>query len=510
MCGVLFVSRETNAIKASEFESVLERQAWRGPDAKNFTEYLNGKYFIGHNRLSIVDLDIRSNQPMSSACGRYVISYNGELYNSEEIKKKYRINCKTKSDTEIILELYAIIGDKIFNVIEGMYALVIIDLINNSWIAARDPLGIKPLYGSNLKDGSYVISSEAVSVANLTKSVRCEIAVQEWRLIRRPLPGMSFFKGVFEVPPGTIIKSNGTQKRFWKLEKQINIFDQDEFEEKLAYSVKSHEISDVQVVSLLSGGLDSAVIAALTKYPKCYTVGLNNNNEFLGAQETASVLGKSLQKISVSDSDLLNSWKYLTKIRGEPLSLPNEGLIYLVCNSMEANEKVILTGEGADELLFGYDAIFRYATKNSWEGAGEFLKKYGYSDAVNPTERLIDYVENMASGKSYIDFLEDFFYAIHLPCLLRRMDFSSMVAGKEARVPFVAIKLIEYMYRMPAAIKINGVESKLPLRKFAKSLNLQGALNRRKVGFSAAMTGESGKYNNYSLFQQTVIEALAW
>lgn len=510
MCGVLFVSRASDEINASEFGRVLEKQGWRGPDARNFSEYLNGKYFIGHNRLSIVDLDVRSNQPMSSACGRYVISYNGELYKSEELKKKYKINCKTKSDTEIIVELYAIIGEKIFNVIEGMYALVIVDLINNDWIAARDPLGIKPLYGSNLKDGTYVFSSEAASVADLAKSKRCEISIQEWRLIRRPLPGKSFFKGVFEVPPATIIKSNGSQKKFWKLEKQNEIFNQQAFEEKLFASVKSHEVGDVKVVSLLSGGLDSAVIAALTKYPKCYTVGLSSNNEFLGAQETASVLGKSLQKISVSDSDLLSAWKYLTKVRGEPLSLPNEGLIYLVCNSMEANEKVILTGEGADELLFGYDTIFRYATKNSWQGAVEFLKKYGYSDTVNPTERLIDYIENMASGKSYIDFLEDFFYAVHLPCLLRRMDFSSMVAGKEARVPFVSTGLIEYMYRLPVDIKINDVESKLPLRKFAKSLHLQGAVERRKIGFSAAMTGKDYKYKDYSIFQQTVIEALEW
>jgi asparagine synthase (glutamine-hydrolysing) len=177
---------------------------------------------------------------------------------------------------------------------------------------------------------------------------------------------------------------------------------------------------------------------------------------------------------------------------------------------MKADEKVILTGEGADELLFGYDKIFRYATKNRWQGAVEFLKIYGYSDTVNPTERLIDYVENMAAGKSYIYFLEDFFYTVHLPCLLRRMDFSSLVAGKEVRVPFVSTGLIEYMYRMPVDIKINEVESKLPLRKFAKSLNLQGALERRKIGFSAAMTNKDNKYNEYSIFQQTVIETLEW
>jgi asparagine synthase (glutamine-hydrolysing) len=197
-------------------------------------------------------------------------------------------------------------------------------------------------------------------------------------------------------------------------------------------------------------------------------------------------------------------------MRGEPLSLPNEALIYLVSKSMQSDEKVILTGEGADELLFGYDSIFRYALSNTWVGAKDFLKKYGYSDTVKPSERLLDYVENMAIGKSYIDFLEDFFYVVHLPCLLRRMDFSSMVAGKEARVPFVSKSLVEYMYRSHWELKMDAFESKLPLRAFAKKLQLQGALTRGKIGFSADISGFENKYNNYAYFQKTVIEALKW
>jgi asparagine synthase (glutamine-hydrolysing) len=179
-----------------------------------------------------------------------------------------------------------------FDVIDGMYALVIVDLINHNWLVARDPFGIKPLYGSKLSDGGYVFSSEATSVAELSKSERCEISFQEWKLIRRPMPGKSFFRDVFEVPPGTLMKSDGSQTKFWKFEKNFERFDQGEFENLLITSVKSHEISDVKVVSLLSGVLDSAVISALTNYTKCYTVGLHSNNEFVGAQETASILGK--------------------------------------------------------------------------------------------------------------------------------------------------------------------------------------------------------------------------
>ena len=107
----------------------------------------------------------------------------------------------------------------------------------------------------------------------------------------------------------------------------------------------------------MSGGIDSAIIARLSKISNFYTVGLNNNNEFNDAEETAKSINKNLIKISLDKYELINLWKKLTKLRGEPLSLPNEGLIFKVCKSMKNNEKVVLTGEGADELLFGYDRI---------------------------------------------------------------------------------------------------------------------------------------------------------
>jgi asparagine synthase (glutamine-hydrolysing) len=241
-----------------------------------------------------------------------------------------------------------------------------------------------------------------------------------------------------------------------------------------------------------------------------YTVGMPTNNEFDEAIESAVNINKSITKVTVNALDLVDTWKSLTRIRGEPLSLPNEGLIYNVCNSMKKSEKVVLTGEGADELLFGYDQIYRWAVNESWVSVEDFLIRYGYSSNFFISDRFFTYLEDLRRNKSLLEFVEDFFYDFHLTGLLRRMDFSSMAASKEARVPFVDTALVNYMYRRDPNIKISETFSKLPLRNLAVKLNLIGTLNRKKIGFSASMNKIESKFNEYSYFQQVVLKELGW
>ena len=294
-----------------------------------------------------------------------------------------------------------------------------------------------------------------------------------------------------------------------KLAKQNDSFSQSYFEEKLIDSVKRHELSEVPIVSLLSGGLDSGIIVSNSNTKKTYTVGLPTNNEFQGAANTAKTISVELESLEVSADEMELSWRNLTKMKGEPLSVPNEALIYLICKRMKPEEKVVLTGEGADELLFGYDKIFWWAVTNEnfdWEN---FISRYGYSDTIKPTKRFIDFVDREREGKLLIEFLEDFFHKFHLPGLLRRMDFASMAASKEARVPFVDTKLIEYCYRLPSEYKINKRMSKIPIRNFAEK-GLYHALNAKKVGFSASRNSVSNKMSEYKFFQKIVMEELSW
>lgn len=482
--------------------------AWRGPDAEGYCILSDGHVFLGHVRLAILDLEHRANQPMQSRCGRYYIIFNGEIYNHLHIRNKLSLKCRTNSDTETILEGYALIGEDIIQMLDGMFAFVIYDQNTKNWLCARDCFGIKPLYIYNSSNID-IICSESSIISWIINASIDEYSINEWRIARRPTPGYSFFKDINEVMPGFIYYHDNTKKNFYTLHSTKNEFSQEKFEELLMSSVKSHELSDVPVVGLLSGGLDSAIISALSSSNQFYTVGIDINNEFREAEETISFLGKKLTKVSITTEELIETWRYLVQLRREPLSVPNEALIYVVCKRMAPDEKVVLTGEGADELLFGYDRIYRWAIESAWISGEDFLLRYGYSNTIE-SQRLIEYIENTKEGKSLIDFIEDFFFEFHLPGLLRRMDFASMAASKEARVPFVSKSIIEYMYRRHHSIRIDSNESKKPLRRLAEKLNLNCILSRQKIGFSAQIRKLNDRREEYAFFQNIILEELGW
>lgn len=508
MCGFIFKSNGRKIVDAKVFEKELSKISWRGPDASKVIMLKNNYVALGHCRLSVIDPNPRSNQPMVSECLRYYILLNGEIYNHKELRKSLDLVCKTSSDTETLLNGYIKIGKKIFSLIDGMFAVVIYDSLENKWIAARDAFGIKPLFISTNNDGT-IISSEAATIARLIKATPSKESINEWEIIRRPLPGYSFFEGVNEVLPGTVLTSDGIEEKHWNWVASDELFNLEKFENLLEESINAHCLSDVENVSLLSGGLDSAIIAKLSNVKKCYTIGMPSNNEFEGAEDTAKTINKELVKVELTEEQLKENWKILTKLKGEPLYLPNEGLIYHVCCNILKDEKVVLTGEGADELLFGYDGIFRWCLNQSEINTTEFLLKYGYSDEIK-SKRLITFIDELKINKTPIEFLEDFFYQVHLPGLLRRMDFASMAASKESRVPFVSKKLISYLYRQPAITKINNLESKIPIRKFAEKLGLTGALERKKIGFSATLNKNVSRQKDYKEFRGIIMETLKW
>ena len=509
MCGILFSKNSRNTIDTETFKGALLKQAWRGPDAIGVSKEDFGVH-LGHVRLSILGLSDACNQPMLSRCGRFKIIFNGEIYNHLEIRKKFNLNCQTQSDTETLLEAFSLQGTSVFDLLDGMFALVIFEVETGDWWAARDRYGIKPLFKHNVNE-HMIVSSETVSIRDLVDSSVSEESLNEWRLIRRPMPGATFFNGIDEVLPGSVI-FNG--KLLFKLnlanaDEQEN-FCQDSLQEILQQSVKTHELSHVDNVCLLSGGIDSSIITSLSTSQKTYTVGLDGNNEISEARETAFLLSKVLDEVLLSPESMIDAWKHLIELRGEPLSVPNEGLIYLVCKAMKSSEKVVLTGEGADEIFFGYDRIYREAALGSQMTLEKFYQFYSYSKRDFKTERLDDYIQDLMFDKSSIQFVEDFFLQIHMTGLLRRMDMSSMAASKEARVPFVTRTLIDYMYRRPTEIKINSEYSKIPLRSICTNLGLNGPVNRKKIGFSSTINGVKSRFEEYSNFRKFNLEVLNW
>lgn len=510
MCGFLFI-KQTNqmTVSHSDVRDALKLISWRGPDASGLLVLDDGKVILGHNRLAIVDLSVDANQPMYSKCGRYLIVFNGEIYNHLDIRKDLKLICSGTSDTETIIEGFSKIGINIIQKLDGMFALVVYDVKEKIWYSARDRFGIKPLFIYE-NNGLEILASEPNPIATLISAKLDNDSKLEWELLRRPIPGRSYYQDIAEHLPATWRDSSGRQNVYWILSRKTDIFDQSEFEELLIDSIYRHKLSDVDVVSLLSGGLDSSIITVMGNIDVSYTVGLTDNNEVLAAEETALLHKIHLVAKTIDIDELVNVWVSLTKLRGEPLSVPNEALIYLICKEMAVNEKVVLTGEGADELLFGYDSIFRWAIMSKEDDILSFINRYGYCPNGVLTDRMRNYLESEKHNKTAIEFTEDFFYKFHLPGLLRRMDFASMAASKEARVPFVDLKLVEYCYRVQSAVKISDRDSKIPLRNLAGRLNLDSVLKRKKIGFSASTSKDLDRYSEYTYFRNIVSGAMAW
>lgn len=509
MCGLLFQYSQENKLERKNFNNALSKMQWRGSGFSSTLSFNEERALLGNQEKIKLSSEGKEKQVLTSSCGDYAILLDGEIYNHRDIRSELpQINWTTSSSSETVIEAFKVFGKEVFCKLDGMFAIIIYDVKKHSWVAARDAFGIKPLYKAK-KNNQVILGSEPAIIADMVDSKHSSVAIKEWEIIRRPLPGFSFFDDVYEILPGTIETSDELLEYFWVWEKSKEGFEQEKFEQLLSAEINKHKLGDAKVVSLMSGGLDSAIISALSGVEKCYTIGLTNNNEFIAAKDSASYLQIEIDEVVVTEIQLLESWKHLTRLRREPLSLPNEGLIYLVCKAISSDETIVLTGEGADELLFGYDGIFRWALSKDKLDAKEFLLKYGYSSEIK-SERLLEYLDDMNINKMPIEFVEDFFYQVHLPGLLRRMDFASMVASKEARVPFVSKELVSYMYRQSPEIKINENFSKIPLRVIAKEIGLEGVLQRKKIGFSAQLELNSNRYDDYKFFRDVVLEELKW
>lgn len=507
MCGILFSVNGNFSL--DEFEGALNLQKWRGPDNTGI-EAVGDKMFMGHVRLAILDMNNEANQPMLSACKQYKLIYNGEIYNHMDLRLKYGLRCKTSSDTETLLEGLIRFGVSFIDQLNGMFSFVMVHIPTGKWWAARDRFGIKPLYSFH-GNNTTIISSEPISIRRLVNtSVRSE-AWSEWELFRRTMPGSTFFNEITEILPGSVIESNS---KIFNLEipsNQDNIpVSDDAIYDAIIDSVKIHELSDVKNVALLSGGLDSSIIVALSNLSDVYSVGLKSNNEFKEASETAIQLNKDIKCVTVNNDQLRQAWAELILLKGEPINVPNEGLIYLVCKAMDSSEKVVLTGEGADEIFFGYDKIYRWALSEKIFKIDDFLKMYCYNENTVLTDSIKNYIFGILENKTPIEFIEKFFVEFHLPGLLRRMDFASMAASKEARVPFVNNNLFKLLYKSRYENKINSHSSKIQLRNIAKRIGLFGPLNRKKIGFSSSQSGVQTRHEEYKSFQDFNKEILGW
>jgi asparagine synthase (glutamine-hydrolysing) len=412
MCGIAgfqIFGKYKEFNRDSTIKKITDVLTHRGPDSSGFWKSDEDKIYMGHRRLSIVDLSVNGRQPMVSNNGRYVITFNGEIYNYRELKGQlesgHDVKFYNNTDTQVILELVSIFGiKKALEKLEGMFAFGIWDRKTKSTILARDRFGEKPLFYF-LDNNILVFSSELKSIRTFFQTSKLDVNLDSTNYYSMlgyiPAP-LTIYKKVFKVLPSEIIKiSNGVSKK----EKYWSIIKKKKNEEGLTYkenlsqihnlleeSIKKMMMADVEVGCFLSGGIDSSLIASLAqknsiKKIKTFTVGFKEEkyNEAMYAKKISEYIGSDHNEIIVSIDDMINNIEGIVDQFDEPFAdsscLPTE----IISKFASKNLKVVLSGDGGDEIFLGYNR-YLYAKKI------EFLSSFTSPKTRFFLQKIIDYL----------------------------------------------------------------------------------------------------------------------
>ncbi|MDO5149048.1 MAG: asparagine synthase (glutamine-hydrolyzing) [Oscillospiraceae bacterium] len=366
MCGYVGF---TNTINNANIvlKKMMERIRHRGPDGEG--QYIDEGIALGHRRLSIIDIDAGA-QPMYNEDGSLVIVFNGEIYNYKQIREglvKSGHRFATQSDTEVLVHGYEEYGSDILGKLRGMFSFVIWDRNKQELFGARDFFGIKPLYYADM-NGSFMFGSEIKSFLEHPdfKKELNETALENYLTFQYSPTNETFFKNVYKLPPAHFFIKDKTGfrcQRYWKVEFEAEEKPElDEWVNRISDtmhdSVEAHKVSDVEVGSFLSSGVDSSYVAAIAGVDKTFTVGFGSDeryNEIGWAKEFSKAIGKENTSKVITPEEY---WGILPKIQyhmDEPLADPSAVALYFVCNIASEKLKVVLSGEGADEIFGGYN-----------------------------------------------------------------------------------------------------------------------------------------------------------
>jgi len=375
MCGIAGIIHPSSGAKEA-LDVMLNRIIHRGPD--DFGTYVDADVALGMRRLSIIDVD-GGKQPISSEDGSLLIVFNGEIYNFKELREGLVARghtFKTEGDTEVILHLYEERGEEVVRELRGMFTFFIYDMKKGKVMAARDQFGIKPLY--YLKQDGVIrgLASEIKSLLDLphyTKEVNEEAIYQYLSFQYNPLQE-TFFKNIYRVPPATYLmidvkSGHAEEKTYWDMTfQQDEHMDEEKGTKRLAEilkdSVAHHLISDVPLGAFLSGGVDSALIVGAIRavHPtgelRTFTIGSKEVNEFTEAREQSDALHTTHTEIMLDPDEYFATLPRIAWHFDEPVADPAAIALYFLAREASKHVKVVLSGEGADELFGGY-GIYR-------------------------------------------------------------------------------------------------------------------------------------------------------
>jgi len=539
MCGIAGIINLKSGEQDEVIKSMTKAIFHRGPDDDGY--FVGENVALGMRRLSIIDIN-HGKQPVETPDKDLLIFFNGEIYNYKELKKdliKHGFKFQTESDTEVVLMMYKFYGKESFTKLRGMFAFSIYDKVKQEVVVVRDFFGIKPLYYFK-ENNSLAFSSEIKSFLSIPgfKPEVNDSAVYNYLSYQYNPLEETFFKGVYKLLPAHFmtvdLKSGNTKiEKYWQFSFKPNEdLDIEETKKKILStmedSVAHHMIADVPVGSFLSGGIDSSIIATLMqkvrgeKKVKTFTVGFESLSEGKEALETSEPLGTDHKEIIVGSEEYFTELKKAIWHFDEPVADPSAMGLYFLAREARKEVKVVLSGEGSDELFGGYNIYLEpfargkitwiprsilkailsipinFRGKNYLTRASEKLEDWYIGNASIFKEKEVKKIwrggpENRLSlnnlykeVKGSSDSVKMQYIDINtwlVGDILAKADKMTMAHSLELRVPFLDMEVAKLAETLPDKFKWNKGVTKYLLREAFKSVLPESVRNRRKLGF---------------------------
>src|SRR3990167_8577757 len=505
MCGISGIWSQKNSQEnlRTRLRQATDSIAHRGPDNEGHWFDETCGLGLGHRRLSILDLSHHGFQPMFSPSKRYVIVFNGEIYNHLSLREELlQVNWQGTSDTETVLAAFEAWGIKnTLQKLYGMFAFALFDREKRALILGRDRMGEKPLY-YGFKEGEFLFASELKPLFSMTLSpftLNQEALFAYFRYTYVPTPG-SILEGIYKLKPGHILtlreedfkkKREPESEAYWELPKatdnQISLQDNKQTLEILLKSVVQDQmLSDVPLGVFLSGGIDSSLIVSImqsvSQRPiKTFSIGFYRKefNEAPYAKAVAKHLKTDHTELYITEKDAQNVIPTLSQIYDEPFADSSQIPTFLVSQLAQEHVTVSLSGDGGDELFGGYD---RYIL------AGKFYERIMWAWASPPMivshETISQLPEQSLSYETFWTGMMQADLHHYLPDdILAKVDRAAMATSLETRVPFLDPRIVEFSQALPFSQKFYKQKGKHILRDILYSYVPQKLVDRPKRGF---------------------------
>ena len=528
MCGIIGTNFNFNI----DFKSVTNMMSNRGPD--NCGVFQNDDNFFGHTRLSIIDLKSEANQPM--IFDDIVIVFNGEIYNFDELIISEKLVCKTSSDTEVLIRLYQKYDTEFLNLLNGAFSFSIYDIKKDRYFCARDRYGKKPFYYF-AKDDKFIFSSminPIIKLLGYTPKLN-KVALSQYLQYFTPLTPNTFYTNILKLPSASylIYQNNKIEiKKYYKIKTYKKIDDEatalKDIEDILYNSVEQRLKSDVEVGTLLSGGIDSSLISTIYSQISnhkinTFSVGYKTHKKY-SELPYAELIAKNINSdhtpLEISQCDFINSldevFENLEEPHADPAAIP---LFHLTKTIKNKGIKTVLSGEGSDELFLGYDNYSKFLKYYDFEKSlsdeqtsflneiissmggnkeAEYLRRvvkkeniynsFGEIYTSSQRKKLLKKVANFkyeTPKKDPVDWMSYIDTKVWLgEALLSKVDKMSMANSIETRNPFLDFRLVDTAFSINSKLKV-GDTNKYLLKKVASKYIPKEIINRQKKGFNS-------------------------